>query len=76
MIITEKVNRSRYTLKEILSDEWNTDIIADLSSSEIERIYNTPSTSLLNMGVATACNITLSHKLIPSHRLHIIYFHH
>ena len=36
MIITEKVNRTRYTLKEILSDEWNTETIADYSNIEIE----------------------------------------
>ena len=74
MIITEKVNRSRYTLKEILSDEWITDTITDLSSSEVEKIYNTPSASLLGLGVASACNVTLSHKHVPSHKLHIIYF--
>lgn len=74
MIITEKVNRTRYTLKEILSDEWNMELIPDYSNIEIEKIYNTPSASLLGMGVASACNFTLSHKHIPSHKLHIIYY--
>ncbi len=74
MIITEKVNRTRYTLKEILSDEWNTETIADYSNTEIEKIYNTPSASLLNMGVASACNFSLTHKHVPSHKLHIIYY--
>jgi DNA-directed RNA polymerase subunit H (RpoH/RPB5) len=74
MIITEKVNRSRYNLKEILSDEWNTETIADFSNSEIEKMYTVPSASLLNMGVASACNFSLNHKFIPSHKLHIIYY--
>lgn len=74
MIITEKVNRSRYTLKEILSDEWNTDTIANFSTQEIEQIYNTPSASLLNMGVASACNFSIVHKHVPSHKLHVIYY--
>ena len=40
MDIVEKVNNSRYTLKEILSDEWDTSTIADLSRDEIEKMYN------------------------------------
>lgn len=74
MIITEKVNRTRYTLKEILSDEWETSMVPDYSYSEIEKIYNTQTASLLSMGVASACNFTVSHKHIPSHKLHIVYF--
>mgnify|MGYP001177584745 CR=1 FL=1 len=74
MIITEKVNRTRYTLKEILSDEWNTSVVPDYSDIEIEKIYNTQTASLLSMGVASACNFTVSHKHIPSHKLHIVYF--
>ena len=35
MKITEKINRSRYTLKEILSFEWNTDEMPDYSTKEI-----------------------------------------
>ena len=74
MIITEKVNRARYTLKDILSDEWNTESVPDYSNIEIEKIYNTPSASLLGMGVASACNFTISHKHVPSHKLHVIYY--
>ena len=74
MIITEKVNRTRYTLKEILNDEWKTETIADFSNIEIEKIYNTPSASLLTMGVASACNFSLTHKYVPSHKLHVIYY--
>ena len=36
---TEKINKSRYTLKEILSDEWDTSVIPDYTTSEIEKIY-------------------------------------
>ena len=74
MIITEKVNRTRYTLKEILNVEWKTETIADFSNIEIEKIYNTPSASLLTMGVASACNFSLTHKYVPSHKLHVIYY--
>lgn len=74
MIITEKVNCSRTTLKDILSDEWNTETIQDYSLSEIDVIYNTPSASLLSSGYASACNFSVSHKMVPSHKLHVIYF--
>ena len=36
---TEKINRSRYTLKEILSNEWDTSLIPDYSDAEIEKMY-------------------------------------
>ena len=35
---TEKINRSRYTLKEILSNEWDVSSIPDYSDSEIEKM--------------------------------------
>ena len=35
MNIIEKVNRSRYTLKEVLSTEWDTSVVPDLSIQEI-----------------------------------------
>ena len=36
---TEKINRSRYTLKEILSNEWDTSVISDYSLQELDKIY-------------------------------------
>ena len=36
---TEKINRSRYVFKEILSEEWDTSVIADYSDAEIEKMY-------------------------------------
>ena len=77
MNIVEKVNRTRYTLKELLKDEWNVSTIADLSDSEIEKIYSIPSsknTNLALFGPASGCNFSLEHRKIPSHKLHIIYF--
>ena len=34
MNIIQKVNHTRYTLKKILEDEWDTSTIADLSDQE------------------------------------------
>jgi DNA-directed RNA polymerase subunit H (RpoH/RPB5) len=77
MNIIEKVNKSRYTLKELLKEEWSTESIADLSYSEMEKIYAVPSAknkSLSVFGVAAGCNFSLEHKFIPTHKLHIIYY--
>lgn len=77
MNIIEKVNRTRYTLKEILENEWDVSKLSDLSNSEIEKMYNIPSsknTGIASFGVASGCNFTLHHKKIPSHSLHIIYY--
>lgn len=71
-----KINRSRYNLKQYLSKEWNTDDIKDYSDIEIEKLYRTskPTSSEIYFGNASACNFTLYHKRIPSHRLHVIYY--
>jgi DNA-directed RNA polymerase subunit H (RpoH/RPB5) len=89
MNIIEKINRTRYTLKEILSEakiyndkypegiqEWNTDGIADLSDEEIERMYNVPASSdaELELGKAVGCNFSIEHKLISGYYLHVIYY--
>lgn len=77
MNIVEKVNKTRYTLKEILKEEWDTSTIADLSDTEIHKIYSIPSAKNSNLalfGPASGCNFTLKHLKIPSHKLHVIYF--
>ena len=75
MSTSQKVNRSRYNLKDILSTEWNIDTLPDLSNEEIEKIYSLSSANLSPFpGVAGACNFSLSHKFIPSHTLHIVYY--
>ena len=40
MSTSQKVNRSRYNLKDILSTEWDTDKIPDFSDEEIENIFD------------------------------------
>ena len=71
MHLLEKVYNSRKTLKDILSNEWDTSIINDVSLKELEIMYNEQNDkSVMNSG----CNITLSNLKIPSHKLHIIYY--
>ena len=73
--IIQKVNSSRYNLKEILSSEWITDELPDLSDQEINKLYSLTSANLSPFpGVAGACNFSVRHKFIPSYKLHIIYY--
>ena len=71
MHLLEKVYKSRITLKELLSGEWNTDVIQDVSLKELEIMYNTQND---NAYVNSGCNITLHNLKIPSHKLHVIYY--
>ena len=72
----QKINKSRVNLKSYLDKEWNTDVIKDYSNKEIENIYKSSQNIKdgINYGAASGCNISLNHKDIPSHRLHIIYY--
>lgn len=77
MSIVEKVNKTRYTLKEVLSNEWDTSIMPDLSNNEVEKMYTLPSSKnkqIAQFGVASACNFTLQHRMIPSYKIHVIYY--
>ena len=71
----EKINYSRQILKKYLQDEWDTSPIINYSNEEIEKIYSSKhKNNIINFGKASAFNIMLSHKNIPSHNLHIIYY--
>lgn len=70
MHLLDKVYHSRLTLKEILQEEWDTSTIQDVSLSKLEEMYTTEGDSYMETG----CNFTLSHKMIPSHKLHVIYY--
>ena len=77
MNIIDKVNRSRYTLKEVLEGEWNVESLPDVSNQEIEKMYTLSASMDANIapfGIASACNFSLSHKFLPSYKLHVIYF--
>ena len=71
----EKIKYSRKILKKYLQDEWDTTPIVNYSNEEIEKIYSSKhKNNIINFGKASAFNIVLSHKNIPSHNLHIIYY--
>ena len=65
---SQKINKTRYSLKEILSDEWDVSSIQDYSDQDLEKIYNVNSGNLSYFpGVAGACNFQLS-----AERYHLI----
>jgi len=71
MQLLEKIYNSRLTLKGLLSNEWDTSVINDISLKELEIMYNEQNDkSVTNSG----CNVSLSNLKIPSHKLHIIYY--
>jgi DNA-directed RNA polymerase subunit H (RpoH/RPB5) len=71
MYLIEKINRSRKTLKEVLSAEWDTDSIHNLSNKELEIMYSNTNT---NAYESSGCNIVLNHRVIKGHKLHVIYY--
>jgi DNA-directed RNA polymerase subunit H (RpoH/RPB5) len=73
MKITEKINKSRYTLKSILSNEWDTLPIQDYSLKELDSIYSNNS-GLEQYGYGFICNLKLSHKIIKNYSLHVVYY--
>ena len=76
MDIINKITKSRKLLIKYLEKEWDTNSIPTYSNKEIEKLYSSKlqKDSELSFGRASACNFTLNHKLIPSHKLHVIYY--
>jgi DNA-directed RNA polymerase subunit H (RpoH/RPB5) len=77
MDLTTRINKTRFTLKKHLEKEWDTSIIQDYSDKEIENIYTNKvakKSNLISFGHASGCNFSLTHRKIPNHKLHIIYY--
>ena len=74
MELINKIGKSRVILKKYLENEWETGIMNDYSDNEIRKIYMNKSDTKLSFGKASSLNFTLFHKLVPSHKLHVIYY--
>jgi DNA-directed RNA polymerase subunit H (RpoH/RPB5) len=75
MDLIRKIGSSRKIFKKYLESEWDVSVISDYSEQEIEKLYSSKhKNNIINFGKASAFNIMLSHKNIPSHNLHIIYY--
>jgi len=71
MHLLERIYNSRKTLRSVLSDEWSVEMIHDFSLKELETMYITQKS---NTYIDSGCNFTLTNRLIPSHKLHVIYY--
>ena len=80
MEIVEQIVKSRKNLKEILSDEYDTDSLPIYELEEMDKLFelettkDNPFKTSSNSGKGNACNFTLNHKNIKDHKLHIVYY--
>ncbi len=75
MDLIRKIKNSRDIFKKYLEIEWDISVISDYSEEEIEKLYTSKSyNDNLYFGKASNLNLTLSHKDIKDHKLHIIYY--
>ena len=75
MDMINKITKSRGILKKYLDTEWDTDSMSNYSNEEIKKIYTSKKINTdISFGKASALNITLNHKTVKSHRLHVIYY--
>ena len=76
MNIIKKIELSRNTLKEILSEKYDTDTLSILSTTELDTLYriNEPNSIYSFLSNCPGCCFTLNHKDITGHKLHVIYY--
>ena len=77
MDIIKQITKSRQILKEVLSDEYNTDNLPIYDINEIDTLFTLESTkenpySILGQG--NACNFSVNHRILKNHKLHILYY--
>ena len=72
MKITEKINKSRYTLIHILNNELLLPI-QPLFILKLDSIYSNNS-GLEQYGYGFICNLKLPHKIIKNYSLHVVYY--
>jgi DNA-directed RNA polymerase subunit H (RpoH/RPB5) len=77
MDIITKITNSRNTLKEVLSNEYDTSNIPVYTNKEIEELYKlepTKDNPYTQLGNGIACNFSVNHKYLNDHKLHVIYY--
>ena len=77
MDIIKQITKSRQILKEVLSEEYNTDDLPIYDINEIDKLFTLESTkenpfSILGQG--NACNFSVNHRILKNHKLHILYY--
>jgi len=75
-IITE-VTKSRNVIKEILSEDYDTKSVPDYTEEEIDKLYRIDikkSNPFSILGYGISCNMSIKHKTIPDHYIHVLYY--
>jgi len=81
MDIIKQIAKSRQILKEVLSEEYDTDTLPLYSIDEIDKLFSIESSknpfSILShggQGKGNACNFSVNHRIIKDHKLHVLYY--
>jgi DNA-directed RNA polymerase subunit H (RpoH/RPB5) len=77
MSVVTKICNSIHNLKKYLHNDWDVSVIPELSVTEIDALYgqSVPQTpGMPSFGLCSACNLTLCHRELPSHKLHVIFY--
>ena len=76
MDIIRKIQLSQKYLKEILSDEFDTTSILELSINELNELYRIvdPDNIYSILSNCPACCFSLKHKTIKNYNLHVVYY--
>ena len=78
MDLIQKIVKSRITLKEILSKDYNTDDLPIYSVDEMDKLYKlqpdneSPLKILGDNGLP--CHFTVKHRILDEHELHVYYY--
>ena len=78
MDLIQKIVKSRITLKEILSKDYNTDDLPIYSVDEMDKLYKLQLTSESPLKIlgdnGLPCHFTLKHRILDEHELHVYYY--
>ena len=77
MEIITRVTKSRNIIKEILSEDYEIDSIPNYTEEEIDKLYRIDikkSNPFSILGYGISCNMSIKHKTIPDHYIHVLYY--
>ena len=78
MDLIQKIVKSRITLKEILSKDYNTDDLPIYSVDEMDKLYKLQPDSESPLKIlgdnGLPCHFTVKHRILDEHELHVYYY--
>lgn len=73
----KQVTKCINTLKDVLNDEYNTINVPEYTEEEIDKLYRiivNKSNPFSILGNGTSCNLVIDHKILKSHKLHVLFY--